>query len=362
MSGQDKKEIELKLAKQEESIAHTEHVLKVLTSTPKGSKVWDRPEMQNIRELVEVIRSNPQIYHLRVGDHLPDGSIVDQDEDAKIPAPTTNYVKMTAAGESVIEYAPTPVLQVVSKNMALEGSTGGNNHTNMIHFTNLRVCDGSGDVMLARLSMQIAHDGDKLKEGDIIQLNLFTPLTYPPSGGGGSHHRMPAVVVHTYTKIGYSALPKELNPPMHCITMTQDEVDECVRNESQNLRGGEGGNDDEDDQYERLVEVECTAQNRCCSLYGVSQVVCVCESDPVDKIDLEMVRRYCHFATTDVSKMKNGWKRNMLYWWYMTNIYNICGKDNRKEPPACLKAAIRKKFPEPNGLYKRYVPKKKSRN
>ena len=67
MSGQDKKEIELKLAKQEESIAHTEHVLKVLTSTSKGSKVWDRPEMQNIRELVEVIRSNPQIYHLRVG-------------------------------------------------------------------------------------------------------------------------------------------------------------------------------------------------------------------------------------------------------------------------------------------------------
>ena len=80
--------------------------------------------------------------------------------------------------------SPTPVLQVVSKTMALEGSTGGNGHTNMIHFTNLRVCDGSGDVMLARLSMQIAHDGDKLKEGDIIQLNLFTPLTYAPQEEG----------------------------------------------------------------------------------------------------------------------------------------------------------------------------------
>jgi len=31
--------------------------------------------------------------------------------------------------------------------------------------------------------------------------------------------------------------------------------------------------------------------------------------------------------------MSNSWKRNMLYWWYMTNTYNICGKGTRADPP-----------------------------
>ena len=55
--------------------------------------------------------------------------------------------------------------------------------------------------------------------------------------------------------------------------------------------------------------------------------------------------------------MSNSWKRNMLYWWYMTNTYNICGKGTRAEPPACLKNAIRKAYPSEraDGLFKKYV-------
>ena len=44
----------------------------------------------------------------------------------------------------------------------------------------------------------------------------------------------------------------------------------------------------------------------------------------------------------------------------MTNIYGICGKGNRKDPPACLKAAIRKAYPDPNGKYKPYNDGKKT--
>ena len=75
-----------------------------------------------------------------------------------------------------------------------------------------------------------------------------------------------------------------------------------------------------DDEKEELKEVQCTPNHRYCSRYGVSTVVCVCESDPVNKVNLEMVRQYCYFATTDVSKMTNSWKRNMLFWWCMTNL------------------------------------------
>ena len=48
----------------------------------------------------------------------------------------------------------------------------------------------------------------------------------------------------------------------------------------------------------------------------------------------------------------------MLYWWYMTKTYNICGKGTRADLPACLKAAIRKAYPSEreDGMYKIFVP------
>ena len=109
--------------------------------------------------------------------------------------------------------------------------------------------------------------------------------------------------------------------------------------------------------WEPLVEVNCSSNHRCCSVYGVSTVLCLCDTDPVQNINLEMVREYCYFATTEVSKMSNSWKRNMLYWWYMTNTYNICGKRTRADPPACLKAAIRKTYSSEreDGMYKIFV-------
>ena len=43
--------------------------------------------------------------------------------------------------------------------------------------------------------------------------------------------------------------------------------------------------------------------------------------------------------------MTNPHKRNMIYWWYATNVYSICGKKKRKELPKCLVHKIRQLFP-----------------
>ena len=59
----------------------------------------------------------------------------------------------------------------------------------------------------------------------------------------------------------------------------------------------------ENEERERNEEVKCTYGHQYCSRYGVSTVICVCETDPVNKINLETVRQYCYSATTDVSKM-----------------------------------------------------------
>jgi len=101
---------------------------------------------------------------------------------------------------------------------------------------------------------------------------------------------------------------------------------------------------DNNSKWEPLIDVICAPINRHCAKYGVSTVLCVCKRDLVDRIDLEVVRQYCLFATMEVSKMTNSNKRTMLYWCYMTNTYNICGKS--------------KAYPSEraNGQYKKYLP------
>ena len=132
--------------------------------------------------------------------------------------------------------------------------------------------------------------------------------------------------------------------------MTTKQIDEYSINSLQDTAKGIP----EDKERERLEEVKYTYEYRYCSGYGVSTLICVCETDPVDKINLETERQHCYFATTDVSKMCNGWRRNMVFWWYMTNTYNICGKGHREEQPVCLKYAIRKAYPLDDGWYTGY--------
>lgn len=114
----------------------------------------------------------------------------------------------------------------------------------------------------------------------------------------------------------------------------------------------------DEEAYKKLVDIDCTPQMWYCANYGLSPLICVCKTDPPDKINLEVVREYCWFAAKEVSVMDNSNKRNMLYWWFMTNIYNIGGKGVTKKPLECLIAAIRKAYPEKDGKYIGYAGKK----
>jgi len=175
-------------------------------------------------------------------------------------------------------------------------------------------------------------------------------MLYSPSGESNPQ-RSPAIVVHQFTRVGYTSISEKLQPPLHCPDSTELEQSTRLTDPSPVVASTPDGNE-----YEENVQVECTPENRCCSLYGLSMVVCICDFDPVKEIDLDELRQYCWFADRDVVKMTNKQKRNMLYWWYMTNTYNICGAGKRKEPPACLKYAIRHAYPETDGKYVVYKP------
>lgn len=338
-TSQDKLERKDKRKRIDESIEHCTHVLSVLLQKPE---MWCHPTFRTVRECIQVMKANPQQFPPVIGDNTPDGTAYSDNNAVSGRSHLLRPVTFIAQYKDV-DVALSPILQVVSATMKYESSTEGKK-SNSIHFTHLRLCDGSNDVMVGRLSMHISHEGNKLRPGDIIQLDVFTPLRFTPSGENDGDHRLPAVVIHNYSRIGYAAPRNELNNPIHCVNVT-DSIPPVVPTPSDGAHL--------DDGMEPLIEVTCTAGSRYCSLYGVNAVVCICDANPPSKIDLEIVHQFCYFATTDVQNMNNKKKRNMLYWWFMTNHYNICGKGNRKKPPACLLAAIQKAYPEANG---RYVP------
>ena len=82
------------------------------------------------------------------------------------------------------------------------------------------------------------------------------------------------------------------------------------------------------------------------------------QEESVEKINLQTLKDECWFADKEVAVMTNAEKRCMLYWWFATNIYSICGNKNRAPLPVCLVAAVRRQYPEPNGIYKGYEASK----
>ena len=202
---------------------HCGHVLSVLTRGAGGPKSWLRPEYKQIRECVEVIKSHPAQFLPAVGDQLPDGSIFRQsndDEEMKPPALTTSYISSIATFKELSSDL-VPILQVITSKMTAESSSRLKKK-NSTHFTYLRLRDGSNDVIMGRLSMHIAHEGNKLDCGDSICFNIYTSITYTTSGQYNSQ-QSPAIVIHTYSKIGYSFIPNQLHLPVHYIGVSMTE-------------------------------------------------------------------------------------------------------------------------------------------
>ena len=101
--------------------------------------------------------------------------------------------------------------------------------------------------------------------------------------------------------------------------------------------------------WEPVKSPDCVAGSRLCSKYGARFDVCVCDAIPIHSQVLSECARDCPFVTMEARDMPNHLKRNLLDWWYITNVYSICGKNNRKELPACLLWRIRAYYPNKRG-------------
>lgn len=209
-----------------------------------------------------------------------------------------------------------------------------------MQFTHLRLLDGDKNTIAGRMSQHLTHESKKLKEGDIIRLERFTELTHRPDDE--SPGRYPLVFITNYSVIGYNKIPdvKSLanqGNPIPCTTPAEAPPE----------RKGSGPEG---------TEVEPCADGKCgCSMHGVSMLRCICHTNPVDRLNLQTVKEDCYFANKELDEMTLSQKRCMIYWWYATNIYSICGKKKRRQLPDCLVCSVRRLFPEPSGVYTGYI-------
>lgn len=344
-SVQEMKEQALLCRKKEELHAHFEHLLKQLVDSPDKYK---RGEFRYIREFVTFIEGHRDDFPHVMGDKLYDTK-VPADNNWTNPTPSIGYIQALAQRrENTSDAFPTPIVQVVHRETKFRPQgfvdslfkNGRETNTQApMQFTHLSLRDGDNNTMLGRMACHNTQEARKLKPGDIIKLTLFTELTYRI----GDSAPMPGVVIINYSRVGYASLPVDINNPLVCAGSDLDRTslstakEHTVENESIIQKD--------------ITNPECTFKNRLCSKHGVSLICCICESNPVAELDLQTVKEDCYFATHEVADMTNSQKRCMIYWWYATNIYSICGKGRRLQLPDCLVHAVRKEYPEPDGVY-----------
>lgn len=295
--------------------------------------LWEARENQYLREFFNHVLQHRTSYPFMPGDscYKPEQS---RGKTTRPPSLTKGYIEAIASGAdtSFVDY---PVLYVLSRETKHEEQTfSGFGRKSMepppTKITHLRLVDGDGNQMLGRLATDIADQGKQLQQGDIIQLDLYTELAHRINDKTA---RMPFIFIAKYTPLDYVSKPpvKEVHAPISCNGSTAA-LKECGAEQSASV--------DKSD-----APVDCCPSSRYCSMHGISFAICICESIPVQKLDLAAIKEDCYFATDELEKMSNPHKRNMIYWWYATNIYSICGKGKRKELPKCLVHRIRQCYP-----------------
>mmetsp|Transcript_23914 Transcript_23914/g.39424 ORF Transcript_23914/g.39424 Transcript_23914/m.39424 type:complete len:372 (-) Transcript_23914:79-1194(-) len=338
---QEKKQ--LKIEDTEKWVFHqqTKHMFQKILAQPDMLK-WN--ELAHVRQFCATVLHNPDKYHLDIGDSrmIIQPSTADAEGEAVI-ALTEGYIECVARREDTSSLASEPILQVVSRETKYRNNVNittdkHGSYSVQMQFTHLTLCDGDGNIIVGRVVAHLTHEARKLEPGDIIQLPLFTELTHRM----GTSKAMPALFIANFRKIGYSELPENVKTePITC-----DETNQSTNATDESTAGDQQCNLQKD-----VSNAKCVYGKRLCSIHGVEMIGCICELHPVKRLNLQTLKEDCYFAKDEVKDMTNSQKRCMIYWWYATNIYSICGKRNRLQLPDCLVNAVRTAYPEADGNY-----------
>jgi len=328
---QDKRAADIKGKAQHELHAEFENLLQSILTKPH---LWFDRSLQYLRNFVATVSRGIDRHKFTAVEG--DEALTVTDEKESSTTITTKFISSLAAGKNLPDDVD-PILSVLSRKTGfhdhLHHESMIQNQKQKVKLTHLTLLDGDNNQIHARLATHLADIGRQLVEGDIIKLELFTPLTYHVKEDSPL---MPALFILQYSRVGHAPVPlqKSIQAMLRCEPTKQPPTEAPAYNILDPLT---------------QPPPECTFDKRLCRKFGVNFIGrCICEEIPVDKRNLEIIAEDCYLVSANdgIDKLKNKNKRIMLYWWYATNIYSLNGKGNRGKLPDCLEYAIKTKYPE----------------
>ncbi len=335
--GQEGRKVKIANADRERLHKEFQHYL---TSVKDKPELFHAPDAQYFREFVSKV------------ERYPDKSkYLDRDNTLWLPViagpdVTKGYVMTLAKQRSGAEVSDHPILSVYSCNTSFRiNALSAVSNKQAIKLTEIRLVDGNGHQIHCRLTLHLADCGRALERDDKLHLDQFTPLSFQINA---NTHRMPALFIVQMSHVGHLAL---LNDMVCDELLVCNSTSETAENQAALL----GAPDHDGLDPRATTPPVCTNEIRVCARYRVRFIGCVCDVLPVGQRDLATRKEDCYFAMDDLDKMTPSHKRNMLFWWYATNVYNISGKSKRGKLLECLEYAIRLEHPNPDGVrYKGY--------
>jgi hypothetical protein len=234
--------------------------------------------------------------------------------------------------------------------------------TQMKQYT-LNCIDGDRNYLTVKVNSKLHGNIHLLKEGAVIELLDCQPLYYHYEDMNDlrvclllSNFR---VISHQNVPDNLKCAPTTTHHLRPIIVQSIEDETSALQSNNNGIEVSQDGWDNHDangNEIERVKRVDCRGgPNGLCPMYGVQFETCICQAVPVKSLILHEIARECYFVSMAFHAVENRHKRNIVYWWYATNIYFICGSHNRAELPECLVSEVRRHFPNHRGTpYKGY--------
>jgi hypothetical protein len=302
-------------------------------------------------------------------DDLP---LVDQQDPSPtittMPQLTSGFFEQLASGSFKNDGTIDPIVCVLSCEVKFESSGYSKSHQKLRR-ARLTLYDGIDKVILGiAVSNLLSSVKSQLSTGQpIIQLKVFTETLYKNSSEEKCWR--PGIVIVQYQFLCRPAI--DLDPSKYSALFRTEQSD--VPQPDLSTEGIRALSQPTTDFHRRIVEFQqradvrrlpddpikvCKRGDRLCSKHSQIFHYCIAEQYEarVSSIQfLEAVSEHCYFVDQEVAEMKATHKRNLLYWWFATNIYFITGAGNRKELPECLVCLVRMSYPnDPDTPYTKF--------
>jgi hypothetical protein len=248
------------------------------------------------------------------------------------------------------------VTAVDAKHSAVELGQQSNNEKRF----SLYVADGDDNIITVKIATQLNSRMASVQVGCVMKLFAFRRGFLPRVDDETPQHL--ALLVSNFQLCGTMEVKDSLQQkptkrlPVDHPTIESDEESSIGSDDDEDSHyidaddSSEEDDDNDDEPRSNWRNATCTNKRRLCHKFGYGFDVCVATSYRIEDFDLEEIAQDCWFVTKEVDAMTASEKRNVLYWWFMVNVYHIGGKGKRKCPPLCLIKAIRTAFPNPSGV------------